>query len=339
MGLKESGLRGSIRNVSTGIGAAITIDTLEAENIEADSATIRGEITELTNFGEDAEVFFEWGETTEGLPNTTDIQLQDTVGVFTEDLTNLSEDTTHEFQAFGSVRDVSDDGVVLTFETAPPAIPDSGVARWPCNDDDTQNTLEDDWDNELDGTISGASYDTSEFEIGSASLNFDSSTDEVSIGWPSELQFVDGDSFSFTVWVYRDNNLFDSRGTPITIGHQNDDRVVIFDNDDNQEMFFRVGGEQIGAIDYNRNEWTHWAGTFADENGELTFYKDGSEVGNETGGGLPDTADNYGTKEVQIGNDPSAGNYAYPGNIDDIRVYDKELTQEEVENIMNGELI
>jgi len=117
MGLKESGLRGSIHNVSTGIGAAITIDTLEAENVDVDSATIRGEITELTNFGEDAEVFFEWGEITQGLPNTTDIQLQDTVGVFTEDLTNLSEDTTHEFQAFGSVRDVSDDGVVLTFET------------------------------------------------------------------------------------------------------------------------------------------------------------------------------------------------------------------------------
>jgi len=126
MGLKESGLRGSIRNVSTGIGAAISIDTLEAENVEADSATIRGEITELTNFVEDAEVFFEWGEITEGLANTTDIQLQDTVGVFTEDLTNLSQNTTHEFQAFGSVRDVSDDGVVLTFETGV-AMPDSVI--------------------------------------------------------------------------------------------------------------------------------------------------------------------------------------------------------------------
>jgi len=128
MGLKESGLRGSIRNVSTGIGAAISIDTLEAENVEQDSATIRGEITELTNFGEDAEVFFEWGEDSEGLPNTTDIQEQGEVGIFTEDLTNLSEDTTHEFQAFGSVRDVSDDGVVLTFETGA-AIPDSVVSR------------------------------------------------------------------------------------------------------------------------------------------------------------------------------------------------------------------
>jgi len=137
MGLKESGLRGSIRNVSTGIGAAISIDTLEAEDVGEDSATIRGEITELTNFGEDAEVFFEWGEITQGLPNTTDIQLQDTVGVFTEDLTNLSEDTTHEFQAFGSVRDVSDDGVVLTFETGS-AIPDPDVY------------LDDDWgDNRL----------------------------------------------------------------------------------------------------------------------------------------------------------------------------------------------
>jgi len=159
-------LRGSIRNVSTGIGAAITIDTLEAENVEADSATIRGEITELTNFGEDAEVFFEWGEDSEGLPNTTDIQLQDTVGVFTEDLTNLSIDTTHEFQAFGSVRDVSDDGVVLTFETGG-AIPDSGLLHdysaqaLSLSDGTTVNTWADNKaSRDLDG-IGGPTYDES----------------------------------------------------------------------------------------------------------------------------------------------------------------------------------
>jgi len=117
MGLKESGLRGSIRNVSTGIGAAITIDTLEAENIDNESATIRGEITALTNFGEQSEVFFEWGEDSAGLPNTTDIQEQGEVGIFTEDLTGLETGESYEFQAFGSVRDVSDEGAILTFET------------------------------------------------------------------------------------------------------------------------------------------------------------------------------------------------------------------------------
>jgi len=157
MGLKESGLRGSIRNVSTGIGAAITIDTLEAEDVGEDSATIRGEITELENFGEDAEVFFEWGEITEGLPNTTDIQLQDTVGVFTEDLTNLSEDTEHEFQAFGSVRDVSDDGVVLTFETGD-AIPDSVVHHWFAPEDESTFV---DIESGEDATLNGPSYESS----------------------------------------------------------------------------------------------------------------------------------------------------------------------------------
>jgi len=117
MGLKESGLRGSIRNVSTGIGAAISIDTLEAENIDNESATIRGEITALTNFGEQSEVFFEWGEDSAGLPNTTDIQEQGEVGIFTEDLTGLETGESYEFQAFGSVRDVSDEGAILSFET------------------------------------------------------------------------------------------------------------------------------------------------------------------------------------------------------------------------------
>jgi len=117
MGLKESGLRGSIRNVSTGIGAAITIDTLEAENIDNESATIRGEITALTNFGEQSEVFFEFGEDSAGLPNTTDIQEQGEVGIFTEELTGLETGESYEFQAFGSVRDVSDEGAILSFET------------------------------------------------------------------------------------------------------------------------------------------------------------------------------------------------------------------------------
>jgi len=142
----------------------IAVTTLEATNVEQDSATIRGEITELTNFGEDAEVFFEWGEITQGLPNTTDIQLQDTVGVFTEDLTNLSEDTTHEFQAFGSVRDVSDDGVVLTFETGS-AIPDSAIAHWRL--DDVNNEVVDNIGG-YDGTVNGVTSISGDYEGGSA---------------------------------------------------------------------------------------------------------------------------------------------------------------------------
>jgi len=171
MGLKESGLRGSIRNVSTDIGAAISIDTLEAENVGADSATIRGEITELTNFGEDAEVFFEWVESTGDEPNTTDIQLQDTVGVFTEDLTNLSEDSVHQFRAFGSVRDVSDEGGVLTFETDSAAIPDSVnlEAHYDFSEEDGSMPVSDRSGNELDldeGSYSGVDVNINGVQAG-----------------------------------------------------------------------------------------------------------------------------------------------------------------------------
>jgi len=202
MGLKESGLRGSIRNVSTGIGAAISIDTLEAENVEADSATIRGEITELTNFGEDAEVFFEFGEITEGLPNTTDIQLQDTVGVFTEDLTNLSEDTTHEFQAFGSVRDVSDEGVVLTFETGV-AIPDSGGTHQWDTDEGSGSTLTDTIGS-LDGSINGATWTTGE-GTGGVYLDYDGTDDFVDFGSASQSglsHWSNDGAGTLLFWVY-----------------------------------------------------------------------------------------------------------------------------------------
>jgi len=231
MGLKESGLRGSIRNVSTGIGAAISIDTLEAENVEADSATIRGEITEITNFGEDAELFFEWGEITEGLPNTTDIQLQDTVGVFTEDLTNLSQDTSHEFQAFGSVRDVSDDGVVLTFETDA-GIPDSGLTHEYLFDEGSGDLLADNVGS-LDATRVGPDWLSSEGE-GGFYLDFNRSEDDyVEIGDHGSL----GSEFVIASWIKPDTTTGDlhiaRKGT---------------DGSDQLEYIFRVSDGELDAL-------------------------------------------------------------------------------------------
>jgi len=272
MGLKESGLRGSIRNVSTGIGAAISIDTLEAENVEADSATIRGEITELTNFGEDAEVFFEFGEITEGLPNTTDIQLQDTVGVFTEDLTNLSEGTTHEFQAFGSVRDVSDDGVVLTFETDV-AIPDSGADQEWLFDEGAGSTLNNNITS-LDGDIVGADWSTSSGVDGNH-LDFDGEPDRVQVDNSNDGQMHGDGGFAIAVWVNPDetwdgleNIVAKSEG-----GTTNPDDWGLFAMDDGIRI--RVGGE--GREEENflpTNEWTLLFATYDGGNESRLWFND-----------------------------------------------------------------
>jgi len=328
MGLKESGLRGSIRNVSTGIGAAISIDTLEAENVEADSATIRGEITELTNFGEDAEVFFEWGEDSEGLPNTTDIQLQDTVGVFTEDLTNLSEDTTHEFQAFGSVRDVSDDGVVLTFETGA-AIPDSVVHQFKF-DEGTGSTANDSIGS-LSGAIDGANYIENGFEGGFA-LDFDDS-DSVDI---SE-QFIPEPEFSvaFTIEISSITDagrvFYDDGGSEVAIQMTGRDRSgedvnsLVFSFSDNTD--FKIDESELILGDKMR------VCAVGDRSSEdVTLHVNGTDA-------TASTPDGPGIESgiFTIGNREPGSSRGADQIIDNFISYNEQLTQAEVEDDFNAQ--
>lgn len=95
------------------------VKTEEETNVTDTGATLNGF---LEDFGgaHDAEVFFEWGEADEGLPNTTEKQFveNDDKGVsFCEDVSLLCE-RAYEFRAVVEAGDgQSDTGQILEFVT------------------------------------------------------------------------------------------------------------------------------------------------------------------------------------------------------------------------------
>lgn len=204
MGLKPGGLRGSLRNVSTGVvPASIVIDTLEAEDIDAESATIRGEIVDMADGYPDAQVYFEWGEDGMGLPESTDLQSLGSVQIFSEELTGLTDDQQYEFRAHGELANVEDEGAVLTFSTEV-AIPDSAILHLAAdglglNDQDSVSIWPDSSgeENDFSATNGGPTYLENRVG-GNPAIEFDS-VDGI-MKADTDIFPHDGDWTLFAVW-------------------------------------------------------------------------------------------------------------------------------------------
>ena len=79
----------------------------------------------------------------------------------------------------------------------------------------------------------------------------------------------------------------------------------------------------------NDQDWHHLAGTY--DGATISWYGDGILVGSVEYPGL-NTVDN-----VQMGRRGDNAN-CFPGQLDDVRVYDKSLTLSEIQSIMDGSL-
>jgi hypothetical protein len=82
----------------------------------------------------------------------------------------------------------------------------------------------------------------------------------------------------------------------------------------------------------NLGEWDHIAGTFAD--GKLMFYVNGELVGEK------DSNLNFNlSQEFLIGadtNEHAAREYLFKGKVDEVRLYDRALSADEIESVMNN---
>ncbi len=98
----------------------LNVSTLSASSIDSDSATLRGEITDLDS-SEDYERFFEWGTDEDDLDHTLSISgTTDDEGEFSRTLTGLSDDREYFYRACAENSDDSNDddcGSVRSFTT------------------------------------------------------------------------------------------------------------------------------------------------------------------------------------------------------------------------------
>lgn len=114
------------------LDVSVEVTTLDATSVTSDTATLNGELNNLTE--DNADVWFEWGESGSNLENITPTQSLNSDGVFSESISDLTHNTEYEFIAYADdgVEQVS--GGVQSFVTEPETVSVSLV--WDSSVDD-----------------------------------------------------------------------------------------------------------------------------------------------------------------------------------------------------------
>ena len=151
----------------------------------------------------------------------------------------------------------------------------------------------------------------------------------INVGDPGEFAFEAG-SMSVSVW-YTTESLYTGWNTLISQGEGNNWRIARHGSS-GTNLKYSVGGPgNVPAnLDQQDESWHHVAVTH-DAVGNITMYIDGEEAASQGAWELANGA----SLSLQIGGNPQAANRGWDGNIDDVAVWDRPLTPEEVALIWN----
>ena len=221
-------------------------------------------------------------------------------------------------------------GVALT-SVAKAADPD--LVGWWRFDDGSGTTATDFSGKGNDGTLQGdTAWVTG--HLGKA-LEFDGVDDFVDV--PHAESLMVKDEVTVMAWIHTSRH-----GGPGAEGWQgilsksNNPRSYSFYTDSSGVLHFSVtsGGAYVGPVSTGQvplNEWVHVCAMVID--GQQQFYINGEDAGTSGSGivlGEEDTAN------VVIGRTQEGANRSFLGMIDDVRIYMRGLTQEEVQEAMAG---
>lgn len=237
----------------------------------------------------------------------------------------------------GEVGDIYKSVIVVSTSTPvviEPTIPTDGlIAYWPF-DGNANDAVGD-----HDGSVTGASLTTGIDNVDSTAYYFDS-TDKIDVG---DVTFLDGKStMSVSMWLYttsRDGT-FISKG----IAHGNGVWLYYFDYAGANTIQFRYYANS-GTASSNYGEWYFSVSDYFTLNNwyNVTFtvdlatetphaYVNGTEIltvlKREYGTGIPSSIANI-TGTMSIGARPNSG-HPFNGKIDEVRIYDRVLTEDEV---------
>lgn len=90
-------------------------------------------------------------------------------------------------------------------------------------------------------------------------------------------------------------------------------------------------GSSTSTSDFHENVWHHIIGIFDSDNGTMKIYVNGIEKASSSWGGTFASQDTY----IRIGtDDASSPEFPFSGEIDDVRIYEKVLSQNEINEIL-----
>jgi len=205
-------------------------------------------------------------------------------------------------------------------------VTDGLVSYWTFDKDDIEgDTAKDVW-GENDGTIMGDPQIV-EGEVGEA-LEFDGSGDYVEVPDAESLQLWE--TYTLEAWVYQTNTVpTDARIIDkITAGTADGPHL---DTHPTGTKLRSCAGNCINNnTDRDLETWYHVAMTF--DNGDVKFYLNGSS----DGGGVVPSPLSGNSLSLKIGTDSNT-QLCFSGIIDEVRVYNRALSEDEVKQNMKAE--
>ena len=210
-------------------------------------------------------------------------------------------------------------------------VEDGIVAYWDFNETSGE-TASDVSGNGHDGTLMGDPKWTNDGYFGGA-IEFDQVGDEVNVPYHEDLN---QETFTISAWANVEPGsaghraVVSSRHKPPTSGY-------IFYAEPGHTWEFWTGGDggwvTIQGPAVNLGEWDHIAGTFADS--KLMFYVNGELVGEK------DSNLNFNlSQEFLIGadtNEHATREYLFKGKVDEVRVYNRVLDENEITAVMKSD--
>ena len=198
------------------------------------------------------------------------------------------------------------------------------IAEWTF-DENTGTTSTDASFNGNDLNVSNANWITG---ISQSAIHFDGSSDFVTVPSTPSLN-IDLDAVSISVWVKLEELPSQMPGSYGPIYDSDDDYYVLYLDKGNEELRFKVKDNNgltsrpgIPQSALALNEWIHIVGVYNGK--EAMIYLNGELMDSHTTTGIGNLGQN---QNAQLGRDN--GNY-FKGGIDEFRIYERPLTQQEV---------
>jgi Concanavalin A-like lectin/glucanases superfamily len=218
--------------------------------------------------------------------------------------------------------------------TYTPATPAGLVAAWGFNEG-TGTTTADTSGNGNTGTISGATWTTAG-RYGKA-LTFDGVNDFVNLGNPGELQLTG--SMTVSGWINAaafpvDDAAVVSKRSSDAVGYQLDTTVDRGPRTIGFKISNAAGTSTVaryGATTLQVSTWYHVAGVYDAAAQTLKVYLNGQLDNGVLLGTVP-TSQPSTNVNLHVGQRPgSPGTYNFQGRLDDIRIYNRALSQAEIQ--------
>ena len=228
----------------------------------------------------------------------------------------------------------------LALAQVPSYVPTNGlVGYWPFN-----GNANDASGNGNNGTVNGANLTSDRFGNANSSYNFNGLSNYISIPHNNNLNFPGNASFTFSTWIFTNNNTRKEMAV-ISKGAGNGDNskdTYIFSIYENPKIGLELANYPIGRWTtsdgkINHNSWNHIPVTYDYLNNICKYYINGVLSGQKN---YPFTPSSNGdTNSLFIGKQGYNCNCNWmDGKIDDIGTWNRALTQTEITSLYNGNI-